>query len=574
MKKILILGSLALIGATFTSCDDFLDDNRLPYSQQTVNQDFWNNTTNVENQLNYFHEQFLGYGNGTTLGNYYFKTLSDDQNGQYGGSFRNWDNTSVPASASSWSDPYTEIRRANLIIEGVEGSTITQSSKVNYLGIARLFRGYNYYLLVRAYGDVPLIKGVVDSDDAETLYTSRTNREEVMDYALEDINYAVENISTQTDKTSFSKDLANAIKAEVCLFEGTYVKYHGEVGSTRATKYLNEAVTACEAIMSQSGYALGDYEKLYNSHNSTLSSNPEVILAKQYQQGIFMHSTVDWTSGSTPIAGISKDAFDSFLFLDGKPAASTTYDNTDAAAADGSIAALLAVRDKRLASTIYDYISYRDFPHKYANTSEMTSTSGYTIRKYNDGVTHSESDATTANKNYNDCPIYWLAEIYLAYAEAKAELGTISDDDLNKSINKLYERAGLPAQTVASLSAINDPKNNMDVSSLIWEIRRCRRCELMLDNNIRYWDLARWNMIKLLDTKNYPNVALGANITNTVAAHEYGFTEVDGKKYLDPRITLYAGLERTYDTKYDLYPIPSTQINLYPERNLTQNPGW
>lgn len=159
-----------------------------------------------------------------------------------------------------------------------------EADKAQYLAVARLFRAYNYYLLVRAYGNVPLVKDVVDVDQTETLYSDRTDRNEVMDFALEDLNYAVENIATQSSKTYFSKDLANAMKAEICLFEGTYNKYVAN-NTTRANSYLNETVKACETIMNNSKYQLGDYKMLYNSHNGALASNPEVILAKCYQRG-------------------------------------------------------------------------------------------------------------------------------------------------------------------------------------------------------------------------------------------------------------------------------------------------
>ena len=101
-RSIIILGSLAILGASLTSCEDFLNDNRDPMSQQTVNAAFWANPTNVENQLNYFYETFTGYGNGTGQGNYYFTTCSDDQSGAVGGVFRDWRVSSVPTSSSSW----------------------------------------------------------------------------------------------------------------------------------------------------------------------------------------------------------------------------------------------------------------------------------------------------------------------------------------------------------------------------------------------------------------------------------------------------------------------------------------
>ena len=570
-RSIIILGSLAILGASLTSCEDFLNDNRDPMSQQTVNAAFWANPTNVENQLNYFYETFTGYGNGTGQGNYYFTTCSDDQSGAVGGVFRDWRVSSVPTSSSSWNDPYTEIRRASLIIKGVTGSSMIEADKAQYLAVARLFRAYNYYLLVRAYGDVPSAEDVVDVDQTETLYSSRTNRNDVMDFALEDLNYAVKNIATQSSKTYFSKDLANAMKAEICLFEGTYSKYVAQ-NTARATTYLKETVDACEAIMNNAEYALGDYKMLYNSHNGELASNPEVILAKCYKQGVFMHSVVDWTSGSTPISGISKDAFDSFLLLTGE-LPNPGVDDIGVMDAKGlSIANVLAIRDKRLSAITYDHVMYQDFPYGEGNTSQMTSTTGYGIKKYNDGVTHSQSDATTANKNYNDCPIYWLAEIYLDYAEAKAELGQFEPADFEKSIKKLYDRAGVD-MTLAKMQSLDDPKLKVKMTdnSLINEIRRCRRCELMLDNDIRYWDLVRWNKLSLLDTQKYPEIRQGANLKNATVEFP---TNNDG--YMDPIHKLFGDQYRVYSAKYDRFPIPSKELMLVKAKNpkYEQNPGW
>lgn len=54
MKKQYILGAVALVAASLTSCDDFLNDNRFPESVQTNNPDYWSNPNNVQGQCNYF----------------------------------------------------------------------------------------------------------------------------------------------------------------------------------------------------------------------------------------------------------------------------------------------------------------------------------------------------------------------------------------------------------------------------------------------------------------------------------------------------------------------------------------
>ena len=83
MKYKYIIGIISLAGAVaMTSCDDFLNDNRYPLSQQTVNAEFWNNSVNVQNQINYFYEDYSGYGNGAGGGTFYWSWLSDGQSGR------------------------------------------------------------------------------------------------------------------------------------------------------------------------------------------------------------------------------------------------------------------------------------------------------------------------------------------------------------------------------------------------------------------------------------------------------------------------------------------------------------
>lgn len=164
---------------------------------------------------------------------------------------------------------------------------------------------------------------------------------------------------------------------------------------------------------------------------------------------------------------------------------------------------------------------------------------------------------TNTNTNYTDIPLYWYPVILLNEAEAKAELGTITQDDLDKTVNLLLKRAELPNMT---LTPEADPANNMGVSNLIWEIRRCRRCELVCDMNYRYWDLIRWHQLDKLDTNKYPNANLGANVSNIPGA-----SNTNG--YLNG-----TDAKRTFDHKYYLYPVPTNEILL--NNKIQQNPNW
>ncbi len=566
MKSKYIFGMLAVAGSlALTSCDDFLNDNRYPLSSQTVNSEFWSNAENVQNQINYFYEDFSGYGNGSGSGTFYYSTLSDDQSGRT--KFSDWNFTSVPPTSGSWSAPYTEIRRANLVIEGVESSTLREDEKANFLGIARMYRARGYYDLVRRYGDVPLVKEALDPTDEAALFGPRTNRNEVMDYVLEDLNYAVANIATKEGKTVFSRDMAQAFKAEVCLTEGTYAKYH-QNDAARAEKFLKEAVTAGEAIAGS--YPITpDYAALYLSFREDLYANPEIIMFKPYENGVFMNSIQDYSNASDGVAGITRDAFDAFVFKDGKPAGLTSYDDTDKGEVDGatsvSIKKLLDVRDARLAAVTYDHIFFQGMTWAPINSVGQWSSTGYGVAKFNN-LTVPQSVVNEINKNYVCAPLYWAGRLYVTILEAKAELGTLTDADLTKYMKPLWDRAGIDtsALNVDFLKNMNDPANNMNVSSLIWEIRRLRRCELMLDDGLRYWDLIRWKQLDKLDFTTNPKITQGAYAANAPVE--------PGQGMIGDYVDATWGQNRKFDNKHYLYPIPSGQIQLNPQ--LKQNPGW
>ena len=133
----------------------------------------------------------------------------------------------------------------------------------------------------------------------------------------------------------------------------------------------------------------------------------------------------------------------------------------------------LSVRDKRLSVIVDTHLAFKGFGYARTWLAEMTSSTGYTVGKY---YTPKQGEATAASQiyycnsigtGYTDAPIYWLARVYLNYAEAKAELGTATQADLDNSINKLQKRAGLPNMT---LNPDPDPANKIGVSNLIWEV--------------------------------------------------------------------------------------------------------
>ena len=279
MKKLFIYGVTAL--AMLTGCNDLLD--KSPLDTFTNTPAYWSNTDNLDNQCNTFYNNFTGFGNGASGGWFYFKTISDDQ---VDAESHNWTYTNVVASSTNWSAPFTEIRRANYIIAGVQSSSLDEATKAHYEGLARMNRAWEYYQLVRMYGDVQWIDKVIDPADNEALYGPRTDRDEVMDHVLADINYACEHITANSNRQRFSTDMAYAMKADITLYEGTYCKYRTQAENgkaadeSRANKYLQECVSACEYLMAKNYSLSNSYKANYNS--VSLASNPEMIFYKPY----------------------------------------------------------------------------------------------------------------------------------------------------------------------------------------------------------------------------------------------------------------------------------------------------
>lgn len=564
--KLLLAGVTACL---LTGCNDMLDKN--PRDTFTNNSVFWSNTNAVESYTNKFYDNYVGYSQSGSFGWYYFKSLGDDQ-GNSG--FDNWLFTTVPSTSAYWTDGFKEVRRANYVIQNVAQSSMSAADKSYYTAIARLNRAWQYYQLVREYGDVEWLGEVITDPDDEHVYGERTPRDVVMDSVRCDLDYAVEHLPTVTDKTKWSKHMALAMQSDVCLYEGTFAKYRTQQDNglapdaARAAKYLKASADAADALIASGSYRLtAQYGEVY--HSDDLGNGTETIFYRNYGKDLVMHCLIAWTCGSAEQYGLTKDAFDAYLFTDGRPLATTTLDKnhraTPNAKGNCSIAKALEVRDKRLGLTIDSIVCFKG--HSWARVNDegvadaelMTSATGYTIRKY-DNLTLDKYYRTYTYTNYTDAPLYWYAVVLLNYAEAKAELGTATQTDLDRSINLLQARAGLPPLT---LHPDADPANNMGVDNLLWEIRRSRRCELIADNWYRYWDLVRWHQLDKLDSYQHPNINLGANLANIDNVE----VSVNEDKYI-----VVCNKKRKYDKKYYLFPVPTNELNLNP--NNTQNPGW
>lgn len=514
---------------------------------------------------------------------------------------------SVPEKDGGWS--WSSLANINTYLQR-SSRCPDEAARKEYDGVARFFRAYFYYNKVKRFGEVPWFDAPLGSTDNK-LYDPRTDRNTLMEKILADVNYAIENLPTTSSLYRVTKWTALALKSRIFLYEGTYRKYHGIDGYET---YLKEAAEAAEDFITNSPYkiytATGEpYRKLFVADNAV---KDEVILARNYNLGLNIVHSVNQhflTGGSKP--GMNKKIVDSYLMKDGSRFTDQANYQTMVYYDE------MQNRDPRLAQTIVAPGHKRIGSNNVVSPSFSSATTGYQIAKW---VTDAGQDSY--NKSHNDMILFRAAEVYLNLAEAKAELGTLSQGDLDKTITKIRARVGMPPLNMAAANANPDPyltaaeTGYPNVSStnkgVILEIRRERTIELF-DEGFRYDDLMRWKEGKVFEkqfkgmyvpaldsTKKFVILDLNGNGTSdsqdvciyegTTAPTIANYPELGGITIflkLGENLSLENGANgghiivhdiktkpRSWNESRDyLYPIPQDQITLYGGK-ITQNPNW
>ena len=463
------------------------------------------------------------------------------------------------------------LRNCNVFFANYQQAEISDQEKNRYAGEVYFFRAWFYMDKAQVYGDVPYVTIPLETDSPE-LYYPRTPRKQVMDSVLRDLNKAIEFLpeSWPTDHPDrVTKWTALALKSRFCLYEGTFRKYHN-LGDHES--YLKEAVAASEALMESkqfeiynTGNVTQDYRTLFTSKD--LDNNKEIIHARKYSTVTMAHRMSGYIV--TQSAGVTKDLVDDYLCLEAdgtvKPIAlSTIY-------RDGSIEEVFDNRDPRMAQTILDPRDEKEILRTNNGYPRLSGMSGWASTTGYHFIKHYNYDDDMLVKEESDAPIFRYAEVLLNYAEAKAELGTITQNDLDLSVNLIRKRAGIPDMPV---NPVMDPKYASEgLSSLMVEIRRERRIELSFELS-RYQDLMRWKKGSYLTKR-----VLGMRFEDSDRTDphyekiERVYTiEVDGKKYID----VFAGTDfvnRVFqENKHYYHPIPVNVISKNPA--LGQNPNW
>jgi hypothetical protein len=454
---------------------------------------------------------------------------------------------------------------------------VAEETVNKYKAEARLFRGWFYADKISKYGRAPWVDHEL-STDSEELYAPLDSRETVMTNVLADLDFACTWLPDDWGDGGapgrLNRWAALLVKSRICLFEGTWRKYHG-VGSD-ANMWLQEAAEAAKEIMDNGPYSLystGDPENDYQAIHkikSDLTGISEVIYWRRYDPAVFPNHVQSYHRGYN--GGATKSFVEDYLCSDGLPISLSDQYQGDATLQD-----VFANRDPRLRQTILhpdDAIRWHwnngDTQRTYPRVSGMggqTSETGYSICKV--------YEYTTAHATYNtsDTPaiIMRFAEALLNYAEAMAELGTLDQAGLDASLNLLRDRAGMPHLT---MDPPMDPRYAGDgVSALIVEIRRERRIELFMEG-FRYDDLRRWKQGKKLENPDL-GIRWDDNMKSIIDPEGMSVvksSEVNGVPYVDVYKETDWANPVFDESRHYLWPIPLSAIAQNP--NIEQTPGW
>ena len=568
--KIKIFAILFIMLVMVGCQDDFLE--RPPLDRLT-DETFWANESNVRTfYWGFYPQYFSGYGSGFTWGRFFSgQSLNDDFAPSSPTQYRLQPVTA--ATANYWR--FSWVRKANLYLDRIQTVPMDEEAINHWSGVARFFRALEYAQLVRQFGDVPWYGSEVDETNPEDLFRPRDPRDFVMDRVLEDFEYAVQfvRLSDGTAKQSVNKDVVLAYMSQAMLFEASWQKYH--LGNNeKALKYFEAAKSAAGQLIDSGRYSLGNYREVFSSIN--LAGNPEVILFRHYEAGMLTHALMSYNN-MEPQTGVSKNAIDTYLASDGLPIGiSPLYQG------DKTIDALFADRDPRISET------FVTSEYRLNGISPNFSTSGISTHKFLNESLRTLPEGSS-NLNIIDSPVLRFGEVLINYLEAAAEISSLggvalSQVDLDKSINVLRARPGvnLPSVTlVGDRFAVNgivydDPARDQTVTSILWEIRRERRVELMMEG-FRLDDLRRWAKLEYSDTQANPSINRGTWVTRAEYPNlQSSVVLSEGEEgYIVPANV--AAAQRIFNNqRVYLDPVPIDQIALYEENGvtLTQNEGW
>ena len=349
-----------------------------------------------------------------------------------------------------WRGPFPGILRSNIVLDKVPSIEMDPVLKNRVLGEAKFLRGHYYFILVRYFGDVPLIlQPLYPGDD---LRPARTPKDQVYQQIIKDLEEAATLLPPRQQYSG--GDIGRASKGSAL---GMLAKVHLTLGNWQKVIELTDQVKAL-------GYALN--EQYGDNFNPLTENSKESLFEVQYnKEGKYdfwsNENQASWTSTFTGPRNAN--------FVEGGWGWNQPTQEFVSAYEPGDLRKDVTILYE--GGPKYDGKDYK----------KSFSLTGYNLRKF----LVPRSMAPTYDKSPLNFPVLRYSDVLLMRAEALNELGKAGDaqlpaSDPNATLNKVRARAGL-----ANVSGLGQ-------AALREKILHERRMELAFEGQ-RWFDLVRVN---------------------------------------------------------------------------------
>lgn len=295
MKKILTTAILCVGLLSMTSCGGFLDEE--PQSTLTY-QDFYKTQSHIEGNLNYMYRQ----GATRSIAKFesaYVSSFASTQSfltGYFASSYEGQEMTckysreltrqqnTVTVSATMnevWKDGYRIVNMANGSIANIPNIRMDSEATTNRLmGEAKFFRAFNYFYLVKTFGDIPLYT-TFNSSSEDDLFLDRSPAEEVYQLVESDLKEAIASLPDATFAANghrITKYVAAMVLADVYMTQGKYAE---------AATYAKIVINSPHKLTANGDLALNS---AFNKLRST-DDLDEAIYVREYDAAV---NKSDW----------------------------------------------------------------------------------------------------------------------------------------------------------------------------------------------------------------------------------------------------------------------------------------
>lgn len=448
MKLKYNLIAIALLGFSFSSCSDFLEQN--PQTDLSEN-DFYKTADDILSAVN---GAYSSLQEGDIYGNWYVfgEIPSDNTRNQLSGSVTTQNefdqfyiDTQNSMIANFWKAAYKVINRTNTILGRIDGIEINTELANRYKLECKFIRALMYFNLVRVYGDVPLVlKEISISESYDIL---REPKENVYNQIIADLKEA-QDLPVSYSTAEDGRATQGAAKA---LLANVYMTLH---------KYA-EAETILAEIINSGRYSL-------------LENTPGSLNIDGYKN-VF-----------SPVNHNSKEGIFEIQFLKGGYGEGSNYANNFAPENSGTNVVAVGGTGGNNIPEMDIYNAYeegdlrRDFSMSlryYDNRKNNEWVESRYVCKFMD-VPYQNNDAS------NNYPVIRYADVILMYAEALNQNGKTAE--ACKYLN-MTRRRGFGYQTTET-SPVD--LQTTDKAQFALMVEQERRVELAFENH-RWFDLIR-----------------------------------------------------------------------------------